>query len=329
MEIGGNDYVYNLAILYYMPWKFADVDRTVTHNTRVIVRALRNELRNKRILVMGNFPVISKSPILGEGGDYFVPLKYLPNGQITTKNSEYKESLLQKEFSEDMADAFEVLILGIGDIYNSIVNILSPILGSGNTDSLFTNGSGQKSPTGKDLWYWNHLREWQASPFSLISIGLQFHQSSLAKMVEEENNTEHVYVYKKTGYTDASVYYPTGRVNWVPLYADFSYPPDAQFGRYFVANPVLFSDPIHLNHIGYYKWVSLLTPKLKSLGWHSLPEPTLYNGVSCKTFNCGAVKDPPNNIEVIVEELQPEPVQVTPNNIDWMVLICLFTGKCW
>jgi hypothetical protein len=115
IEIGGNDYVYNLATLYYMPWKFADVDQRITYNTRVIVRALRNELRNKRILVMGNFPVISKSPILGEGGDYFVPLKYLPNGQITTKNSEVEIQIAYSRMEADRNHR-QARIYGIGII---------------------------------------------------------------------------------------------------------------------------------------------------------------------------------------------------------------------
>jgi len=110
LEIGGNDYLSNLHILYYMPWKFSDVDQRVTWNTRVIVRALRNSLRNKEILVMGNFPVLSKSPILGEISDYFIPYRFNPNGQIINKNQEFKESLIHNQLAEDLKASLNEIV---------------------------------------------------------------------------------------------------------------------------------------------------------------------------------------------------------------------------
>lgn len=136
LEIGGNDYIDHIVMLYYMPWKFGDVDNRVTHNTRVIVRALRNSLRNKKILVMGNFPVISKSPILGESGDYFRLWKYLPDGQITNKNKEYQETLLQNQLGEALITALEGIMNGFAQTYDSLVNFISPVLGA-NLTSVF------------------------------------------------------------------------------------------------------------------------------------------------------------------------------------------------
>jgi lysophospholipase L1-like esterase len=327
LEIGGNDYIDNTLLLYYAPWKFPDVDARVTHNTRVIVRSLRNSLRNKYILLMGNFPVLSKSPILGEVNKYFKPYKYLPNGQITTKNQEFKDAKLDSQFNEARIALFESLIAGIGEIYNSVVDILSPASGT-ITESLFTSTPAVKSPTGKDLWYWKHLNDWKESPSSLTSIGVMFHQLSLEKMAHEENTQEHHYTYQEAGKEDVLVPYLTGRVQFIPLYADFSFPADAQSGRFYVANPVLFSDLVHINHIGYYKWAASVTPKIKAMGWHTLPEPSNYGGQSCRTWNCGSAENPPYG-DAIVENIAPQPVIVEVNPIDWILLVCLFTGWCW
>lgn len=88
IEIGGNDYRDNIALLMWMPWKLGAVDQRVTYNTRVLVRMLRNPLRRKKVLVMGNFPAISKSPTLGNYSDYFIYFKYWPTGQLLNAGEE-------------------------------------------------------------------------------------------------------------------------------------------------------------------------------------------------------------------------------------------------
>lgn len=95
-----------------------------------------------------------------------------------------------------------------------------------------------------------------------------------------------------------------------------------------MADPVLFSDFIHVNHIGYYHWAKLITPEFKTLGWDKLPAPSTYGGETCRTWNCGKAENPPY-AGPIEENIQPEPVILPPSDIDWLLLICLFTGKCW
>ncbi len=220
IEIGGNDYKDNIAILYYMPWKFGDVDARVTHNTRVIVRALRNSLRNKKIILMGNFPVIAKSPILGDAGDYFTFWKYLPNGQITDKNKIYEETRIHNQFSEAMSASFMALLEGTKQIYDLLVDFLAPLHGADLTKLLIAEPA-LNSRTGKDLWYWKHLAEWKETPTSLMSIGMMFHQLSLMKMTDEENTNEYAYEHKATNVVYPTVIYRAGRVKFVPLFGRF------------------------------------------------------------------------------------------------------------
>ncbi|MCZ8343407.1 MAG: SGNH/GDSL hydrolase family protein [Leptospira sp.] len=327
LEIGGNDYMANIAVLYYMPWKFGDVDARVTHNTRVIVRALRNSLRNKKIILMGNFPVIAKSPILGDAGDYFTFWKYLPNGQITDKNKQFEDSRIENQFQEDLGNSLMALLDGFRQIYDQIVNFHAPLHGADLT-RILTAEPALNSRTGKDLWYWKHLAEWKKTPSSLMSIGMMFHQLSLMKMADEENTNEYAYEHKATNVVYPTVIYRAGRVKFVSLFGRFSFPPDADANRYYVANPVLFADLIHINHIGYYEWAKHMTPEFKHLGWHTLPAPTVYGGETCRTWNCGKAEKPPYGT-AIEEDIIQNPVVVTPSDIDWLLLLCLFTGKCW
>ncbi|MCE9500008.1 MAG: SGNH/GDSL hydrolase family protein [Leptospira sp.] len=333
IEIGGNNYRDNSVMLTYMPWKMGDVEERVTYNTRAIIRMLRNPLRNKKVLVMGNFPAMAKSPSLGDVGDYFKWFQYSPDGQIVVHNSEINKARLETQFGNGLVDLLKNIVVNINQIYNDFLTVLfkdwaDEALLKLKSQADFTD---IHTPTGQDDWYWKWIRDATKNKITHVaSIGLMYHQGPLQAMANEENNYEHTFVYHDpAGHKqDVSVQYTKGGVDFLPLYMHFNFYPDSLAGFPYVANPILYSDPVHVNHFGYFYWAFHLAPKIESLGWQNMPATANYNGENCRVWNCGKAQDPPYGAEII-DEIKPEPVVPPPNPIDWLLLFCLFFGKCW
>lgn len=324
LEVGLSDYIQNVAVLMYMPWKVVDVDRRVTHNTRVLVRMLRNPLRNKKVLLMGNFPTIAKSPTLGNWPEYFVPFKHLPTGQVSSD----AESIKQKRQNEAWDNALKIYLESVAT--SLITSFFSPFISWAVSGWSSLNDLQQMAFEAESLasslnWYEKWLHDNYQNPIThAVSLGLLFHQHALEQMANEENQYQVTYQYAP----GATVQYTAGGVTFLPLYPVFLRHSDAALGHLHVANPELYSDIINLNHFGYYLWSGLMANKFTEMNWNNLPEPTDYDGELCRTWNCGKTKNPPVG-NTIQETIEPEPVVVEPLPIEWLILICYFTGKCW
>lgn len=255
IEIGGNDYRDNLALLMWMPWKLGAVDQRVTYNTRVLVRMLRNPLRRKNVLLMGNFPAIAKSPTLGNYTDYFVYFKYWPTGQLMNAAEVIKNEKIKEQWNEAVKDLMQTLVYNFDQAFKLIRDAL---IFDGTVQSMSDMKSyfdGNISPTGQDEWYWRWLQDSLKNPIShVISIGLLIHQPSLEAMVNEENAYNNIYTYTEENKTPVTISYTAGGVRFLPLYTYFLRQTDAFYGHPYVANPNLYSDLVHLNHVGYYLW---------------------------------------------------------------------------
>lgn len=327
LEIGGNDYIQNVAMLVYMPWKYGAVDQRVTENTRILIRMLRNPLRNKKVLLMGNFPTLAKSPTLGDYPKYFAPFKYIPNGQIFDKAKEFEEAKQNAE-NQEIANTVNQ------SIFSYVVNQFLPWLGTALSlilsaeEYISRTADDYSNLTGQDDWYWRWHGENVKNPLThAVSLGLMSHQHSLEVMAQEENNYSGTYVYSQSGFSDITIQYQPGGVSFLPLYYYFIRHVDAGLGHPYVANHNLYSDPIHVNHIGYFLWSTILARRIVENEWHNLPPEANYGGELCRVWNCGRAQNPPYG-QVIVDP-NPPVVVVEPDPIDWVLLLCLFTGKCW
>lgn len=118
-----------------MPWKMGDVNARVIHNTKVLVRMLRNPLRRKNVLVMGNFPILAKSPTLGNVNDYFVLFKYLPNGQLRDKAEVIKKEKRDKPWDDELKDFLSIQANVVNSILKGILTVIGYFANFG-TESL-------------------------------------------------------------------------------------------------------------------------------------------------------------------------------------------------
>ncbi|TGL18631.1 SGNH/GDSL hydrolase family protein [Leptospira yanagawae] len=327
LEIGGNDYIMNVAMLVYMPWKFDAVDHRVTENTRILIRMLRNPLRNKKVLLMGNFPTLAKSPTLGDYPRYFAPFKHIPNGQIFDKAKEFEEAKKNEENQEITNSVIQAIVTYVIDLFTGALGTALSLLLTAE-EYISNTAENYSNPTGQDDWYWRWHGENVRNPLThAVSVGLMTHQRSLEVMAVEENNYAGTFVYSQAGFSDVTIQYQPGGVSFLPLYFYFIRHIDASLGDPYVANHNLYSDPIHINHIGYYLWSTILARRVVENGWHNLPQEANYGGEVCKVPNCGKAQAPPFGQEIIDP---PAPVVIEePNDIDWILFLCLFTGKCW
>ncbi|WP_406600720.1 LIC10707 family hydrolase [Leptospira sanjuanensis] len=331
-EIGGNDFWHNSIMLTFMPWKFSAVVGRVSFNTKSILYQLRNPRRNKNVLVMGNFPNLSYSPTLGNTNNYFTPLATHPDGMFTYNMSKLHEEQKKAMYEEAQAAAIAVLpfgwlgllyipidmnelhgdfvqaIIGIKQAYNNALATVQIQTGIVELEMLHIQikNSGT-SPTSQDEWYWLWLHTIKNNISMVTSLGMFFSQGPLEQTAAEVNSKY-------------------GNVHFLPMYHLFIRQRDCfEFGQCWVANPWLYQDQVgHLNYIGYTVWAGALASKVTQLDWHN----SLRNGPPL--FN-GAVSVPGNDTVVtpLPEEQTPQPVEVQPEPIDILLLICLFTGKCW
>lgn len=112
-----------------------DVNARVIHNTKVLVRMLRNPLRRKNVLVMGNFPILAKSPTLGNVNDYFVLFKYLPNGQLRDKAEVIKKEKRDKPWDDELKDFLSIQANVVNSILKGILTVIGYFANFG-TESL-------------------------------------------------------------------------------------------------------------------------------------------------------------------------------------------------
>ncbi|WP_420844104.1 LIC10707 family hydrolase [Leptospira montravelensis] len=322
IEIGGNDYIKNVAMLVYMTWKYGDVDRRVTENTRILIRVLRNPSRNKKVLLMGNFPTLAKSPTLGDYPNYFAPFKYFPNGNMFDKALEFEEAKQRQENEEVAASVFQSIITYVAGEFSLLLGYALSLASS--IDFYLDQTSiNYSNLTGQDDWYWRWHGENVKNPIThAVSLGLMSHQHSLEVMAAEENNYAGTSVYN-----GVAIQFQPGGVSFLPLYYYFIRHIDAGLGHPYVANKDLYSDPIHVNHIGYYLWSTILARRIVENGWHNLPPQSDYDGEMCRVWNCGKAKKPAYGDTIA--DPPPPVVIVEPDPIDWIILLCLFTGKCW
>lgn len=327
IEIGGNDYIKNVAMLVYMPWKYGAVDQRVTENTRILIRVLRNPLRNKKVLLMGNFPTLAKSPTLGDFPEYFALFKYFPDGSMYAKAIEFEEAKQRQENEEIAETALQSILTTVVSYFSTWLGYALSAISTINHYLEHTEVN-YSNLTGQDDWYWRWHGENVRNPLThAVSLGLMSHQNSLQSMAEEENNYTGTYVYSQSGFSDITIQYQPGGVSFLPLYYFFIRHVDAGLGHPYVANHNLYSDPIHLNHIGYYLWSTILARRIVENGWQNLPPEANYGGELCRVWNCGRAQNPPYGQEII--DPDPPVVVVDPAPIDWVLLLCLYTGKCW
>lgn len=332
-EIGGNDFWHNSLMLTFMPWKFSSVVGRVAHNTKSILYQLRNPRRDKNVLVMGNFPNLSYSPTLGNIGNYFRPLVTQPDGAFSFNMDKLKEqqaiafqdesekavltllppfgwlALLYMPIDLDaLHGALAEAIIGIKESYNAALAKIEIQTGIEELEILHAQIKNVGlSPTKDDAWYWTWLHTIKNNPSMVTSLGMFFSQGLIEQTAQEVNDKY-------------------GKVQFLPMYHLFIRQRDCfQFGQCWVANPWLYQDQIgHLNYIGYTVWAGALSSKVTQLDWHN----SLKNGPPKYD---GAVSIPGDDTVVVPlpEEEAPQPVEVETSQIDWILLICLFTGKCW
>lgn len=276
---------------------------------------------------MGNLPTIAKSPTLGDYPKYFAPFKYIPNGQIFDKAKEFEEAKQNEENEEDAKPIIQAIVTTVIDFFTvGLGTALSIILSA--EEYISRTEADYSNLTGQDDWYWRWHGENVKNPFThAVSLGLMSHQHSLEVMAEEENNYSGTFVYTQPGFSDITIQYQPGGVSFLPLYYFFIRHVDAGLGHPYVANQNLYSDPIHVNHIGYFLWSTILARRVVENGWQDLPPQANYGGELCRVWNCGRAQNPPYG-QVIVDP-NPPVVVVEPDPIDWVLLLCLFTGKCW
>lgn len=265
-EIGGNDYKDNALLFMYAPWRGNDIVNRVTFNQEIIMRMLN--LRDKRVLVMGNFPTIAKSPMLGDISDYFKPFKYQVNGTILNANNLTAEKAEddRRQVAEQIRAGLELpvrLILDIGGwLWNSIFSADIP------ADYLkYANGS-PACTSWYLCWYFEHRK----NPISHAMSMLMFMgQPVLAEKAKNQG------------------------AEFIDLYPFFIRHYDCRYwGQCWVANPDLFADQIHINHYGYFLWSGLLSAKIDELDWQN----TLPND---KYFVKEPISGEPNAPEVGVQ----------------------------
>lgn len=332
-EIGGNDFWHNSLMLTFMPWKFTSVVGRVAHNTKSILYQLRNPRRDKNVLVMGNFPNLSYSPTLGNIGNYFRPFVTQPDGAFSFNMDKLKEQqiiALQEESENavltllppfgwlallympiDLSKLHGELteaIIGIKESYNAALARIEIQTGIEELAILHAQIKNVGlSPTKDDAWYWTWLHTIKNNPSMVTSLGMFFSQGLIEQTANEVNEKY-------------------GKVHFLPMYHLFIRQKDCfEFGQCWVANPWLYQDQIgHLNYMGYTVWASALSAKVIELDWHN----SLKNGPPKYD---GAVSIPGDDTVVVPlpEEEAPQPVEVEASQIDWLLLICLFTGKCW
>ncbi|AYV57999.1 LIC10707 family hydrolase [Leptospira kmetyi] len=331
-EIGGNDFWHNSIMLTFMPWKFSAVVGRVAFNTKSILYQLRNPRRDKNVLVMGNFPNLSYSPTLGNINNYFVPLATHPDGLFSYNmdklHEEQQKAMLQDAEAAAVAllpygwlgllfmpidmnelhGEFVQAIIGIKQAYNNALATIQIQTGIEELEILHIQIKNTGiSPTNQDEWYWLWLHTIKNNISMVTSLGMLFSQGLLEQTAEEVNAKY-------------------GKVHFLPMYHLFIRQNDCfHFGQCWVANPWLYQDQVgHLNYIGYTVWAGALASKVTQLDWHN----SLKNGPP--HYN-GAVSIPGDDTVVtsLPEEQAPQPVQVDPLPIDILLLICLFTGKCW
>lgn len=253
-EIGGNDYMRNSLLFIYAPWRGPDIVNRVTNNQQIIMKMLK--LRNKRVLVMGNFPTLSKSPSMGNWPEYFRAFKHPMNRQLLQKQQNLKQK--EKEESEAVLETmFKLMEPELtfyvelhGWLTNDILKSDIPLI-------------GYKVPGCGD-WYRCWLRDNYKNPLShAMSILMFMGQPALAEKTRQEG------------------------LEFLDLYAFFIRHSDCTaWGQCWVANPDLFDDFIHINQYGYFLWSAHLAARIDQLQWAN----TLPNVNSIIT---GPVVDPP------------------------------------
>ncbi|RHX89141.1 LIC10707 family hydrolase [Leptospira stimsonii] len=332
-EIGGNDFWHNSLMLTFMPWKFPSVVDRVIYNTKAILFQLRHPRRDKDVLVMGNFPNLSYSPTLGNYSQYFNVgavqpgynftsyMNQLHDSQATALHDDTQKAILTllPPFGwlallympidlDKLQGDFAQAIVGIKQAYNEALSTIEIQTGLDELNVLHSQikNSGI-SPTGKDEWYWIWLHTIKNNISMISSIGMFLTQGPLEQLTNEMNVSK-------------------GKVHFLPMYHLFIRQKDCfEFGQCWVANPWLYQDPVgHLNYLGYTVWASALSAKVIELDWHN----SLKNGPP--KYN-GAVSIPGDDTVITLPDGEhgTDEVVIVPSEIDLLLLICLFTGKCW
>lgn len=199
-------------------------------------------------------------------------------------------------------------ILYIKEAYNGVIANLEIQTGAEELDILQIQiKNAGTSPTMQDDWYWLWLHTIKNNVSMVTSLGMYFSQGAIEQTAAEVNGKY-------------------GKVRFLPMYHLFIRQRDCfQFGHCWVANPWLYQDQIgHLNYIGYTVWAGAMSAKVAELDWHN----SLKNGPP--HYN-GAVSIPGDDTVIVPlpEEEPPQDVEVQPTPIDILILICIFTGKCW
>ncbi len=282
---------------------------------------------------MGNFPNLSYSPTLGNTNQYFASMTTQPDGgfsyNMSQLQAEQKKAMREEEEAAVLAllppvgwlallhipidldqlhTEFVESILYIKEAYNGVIANLEIQTGVEELDILRVQiKNAGTSPTMQDDWYWLWLHTIKNNVSMVTSLGMYFSQGAIEQAAQEVNGKY-------------------GKVRFLPMYHLFIRQRDCfEFGHCWVANPWLYQDQIgHLNYIGYTVWAGALSAKVVELDWHN----SLKNGPP--HYN-GAVSIPGDDTVVIPlpEEEPPQDVEVQPTPIDILILICIFTGKCW
>lgn len=298
-EIGGNDYKANSLAFAIFPWKGQDFVQHTINNTELIIRAMRHPKRNKRVLLMGNFPTLAKSPSLGDVKEYFANYKVTPSESVIANAREVEDKRKNGDMDDDeiYGDFFTTLVNVFRASLNTTIYYLATAI-----DSLgLTNIRGEpKFENWYQSWIYDNFKNPVSHAMSILMFMAQPQQEAMAARLNAE----------------------LGEVHYLLLYPYFIRHSDCfNLGHCYVANPYLFEDLIHVNYLGYFLWSIHLAQKLESLGWHL--DTTSQHTVTLEPGDCPSCGDP---------ETDPSDVVVTPPNpnfwLDLLIAYCLWTNAC-
>jgi hypothetical protein len=340
-EIGGNDAAAVSVVVRIMPWKVFSYYDPITNqkvtgvidqlrqNIKSIIRYLRHPMLDKDVLVIGNFTALTTSPTLGEIGNYYDGFKKPLNDFYLKEKPEIDFDAITKPmvdlFIQNLAEVLQVTDP------SDMITISNQPGKTSHLESVFKKFSNTMPD-----WYVNWLiatKDYQ----TVLSIILFMMQNPIAEVVAEENIETTNWVLNVKATTPAEdntmVEVPNRKspapgkqfITFLPMYHNFVYWPDCAIGACYVGYPALFRDalPGHINAMGYFIWATVMADKIIDLDWHNDRIPR----------NGGLVWTPPNNPNLTIDPPLPPPTPVEevvqPSPIDWVLIFCLLTGKCW
>lgn len=268
-EIGGNDFVGNLVTLYILPTMMASYLDKAADNIYYTLKYLR--LKERNVLVVGNYPAVSWSLKLGH------PRKYAWDGIWNLKNFTM-QTLRGDSLTADEQIQYTLRYLLASE--NAFIGlILKPVLILLRQSNLFNSphlneefdkiindplgtsletvlvGNDQREEVEKNLvrgsykWWLYIAKE---APGTIASLGVTFLEPRIQQILSDESKF-------------SAEYYAGTKMHYLPVWPAFLHPLSPY--EAYVVNPALMSDLIHPNALGFAVWGSMISGKIKALGW--------------------------------------------------------------